>query len=181
MAQIDIAGTNYDAYADVAFADAYLAADIARATGWDGLDAAVKARAMISASRLIASQSWANGSAPAYDLADIDAAAALAIQEATAILAADIAADPTIIEGFGGKRETKRVKAGAAEVEYFYDSKAPLPLPRGVWLVLISTGLLGSAGGGHGEPVYSGGGLDTRFPDRDWPESDYSDPGGGHL
>ena len=181
MAQIDINGTAYEAFASTQFADEYLGADIARAAGWDEQDGVAKGRALVTAARLIASQAWASGKPPAYDLTGLDASVAAALQEANSILAADIAADPSSIAEIGKVRETKRVKAGAAEVEFFYESKAPLPLPRNVWLVLMTTGLLGSAGSSHGAPVYTGGGLDTRFPDRDWPESSFGDLGGGHL
>lgn len=58
MAIVTIASVDYEVYADVATADAYLAADLRLNAIWSAATADDKARAMVTATRLLNRQSW---------------------------------------------------------------------------------------------------------------------------
>lgn len=173
MAQVTINAVDYDAYIGEVEAGEYLAADLKRAPIWSAGDADDQRRALITASRIIAGQQWEAG-APAYDLSDVTAEQGAAIEGATAMLAADLLDDPDLASALGGKRETKRVKAGTAEVEFFNQgTRDILPLPRSIWSLLAGTDLIGSGtNAAHGESYYGGAGLNSRLPeqDQDWPD-----------
>ncbi len=160
MPVIDLGGNNYPAYADIAAADIVLAADISRAAGWASRTADTKARALITASRLIARLKWASGQAPDPD------APPEAIGEAAAMLAADLAAKPSLAGSLGQESNLKRVKAGSAEVEFKANTaQGTLPMPADIWTLILSTGLIGSSG--DDAPFYSGGDFPSRFEDCD--------------
>ena len=172
MPSVTINGAEYPVYADVDFADAFLAADMLRADAWDALTAdPQKGRALVTATRQIMRQCWAAGTAPDPAVDPVDPL----IAQATSLLAADIAADPSLGDSAATGSNLKRAKAGPAEVEFFYSSEST-PLPAAAWQLLLSTGLLcGSAGGGDdgvGSAVYSGANYPSRFHDgcRDEPE-----------
>lgn len=159
MPMIDLGAGSYPAWADQDKADEYLAADISRATGWALINADGKARALISAARLIARLEWAAGSPPDYDTAPE------AIAEANAVFAADLAANPKLAASLGQESLIKRVKAGSAEVEFKNSTtgQAFLPLPPEAWALISGTGLVASLGDDDA-PYYSGGDFPSRFP-----------------
>ena len=114
MATITINTVDYNSFASVADADAFLAADVKRYAAWAALDADAnaKARALVTASRYLAGLDWADG-VPSYDTPPT------AVVEATALLAADIAAKPSLGDDASTGSNVKRVKGGEAEVEFF--------------------------------------------------------------
>lgn len=160
MATIDVGDGKFNVWADQDFADIYLGADIARATPWALLNDDAKGRALVSAARLIARLDWAAGSPPDY------ATAPAAIAEANAILAADMAADPTLAATQGRESDIARVKAGSAEVEFrrVDAAQTSAPLPSEAWALIMGTGLLGATMAGTDAPFYSGGQFQSRFP-----------------
>lgn len=136
MPQVQINGNNYDVYADVAFADEYLAGDMVRDATWSALDAGVKPKALVSATRLLLRLDWRAGQPPAYD--DVP----LEVQQATAMLAADIALKPTLGDNAASGSNIKAVGAGSARVEFFAPVTGAV-LPSAAFALL--RGLLGTA------------------------------------
>ena len=136
MASVDIGDYNYDVFADVDFADEYLAGDILRGPIWLVLPADQKPVALVSATRLLLRQSWRDGP-PSFDDPP------LVVQQATAILAADMAAKPASVDSAGGGSNVKSVGAGSAKVEFFAPVSSTGDLPSSV-LALLGD-LLGSA------------------------------------
>lgn len=129
MPVLVISGNNYEVYADAAYADAYLAADVARSSVWAALTNDDKSKALVSSTRLLLRQNWLSGEAPATD------AAPDAVKDATCLLAADIAVKPTLADTGSTSSNVKSVGAGSARVEFF----APVPgapLPAAVWTLL---------------------------------------------
>lgn len=167
MATVDIDGNDYAVYADVDFADIYLAGDALRASIWAQLDAVGKARALISATRLLQRLCWTDG-VPATTDPVLEA-----IANATSLMAADIAGKPSLGDSGDTATNLKRAKAGPAEVEFFrnFDST---PLPTAAWQILLDTGLLcESSGIFDGGPYISGSEYPSRFdPDYDDIQSD---------
>lgn len=159
MPQVTINATDYDVYADVAYADAYLAADIARATAWAALSAGdTKKQALVSATRTLQRMTgWVDGMAPEID------SAITAVQDATSVLAADMAAKPKLSKSAGTSSNIKRTKAGSAEVEFFRQSDdTTLPIPEDAFNILLAAGLVTAPSAGD-DPYYSGGDVETRF------------------
>lgn len=133
MASITIGAASYSSYASVAEADEYLAADVQRYSGWAALDADAKARALVTASRYLATLDWIE--APSYDTPPA------ALVEATSLFAADIAAKPSLGSDASTGSNVKRVKGGSAEVEFFRPSAGAI-LPA--WLLRMLGDLLGN-------------------------------------
>jgi len=143
VATVEIAGNDYPAYADVDFADEYLAGDFSRASAWAALGADPKGTALVSATRLLQRQLWRAG-APATD----DPPAVVA--EAASLLAADIASKPGLVDGGSTGSNVKAVGAGSARVEFFRPT-AGTPLPAAAFDLL--RGLLGPADGSGSDSV----------------------------
>jgi hypothetical protein len=118
---VDIGAETYDVYADVDFADLYLAADIQRSAAWAALDTDTKGKALVTATRLLMRLQWKDG------VPDIDGPPA-EVQQACALLAADIAAQPKLGDSGSTASNVKSVGAGSARVEFFRPTEgAPLP------------------------------------------------------
>ena len=137
MSIVTIGTYEFDAYVDVAFADQFLAGDAMRGPRWAPLNADAKGRGIVSATRAVVALDWCAGVAP--DLA----APPVVVQHVTALLAADIAAKPSLIADATGNSNIKRAKAGSAEVEFFNSVKGGPPLPLPLWNMLIADGLIG--------------------------------------
>lgn len=140
MAELTVTlnGNPYPVYADTDFADQYLAGDLSRWPVWDGLTTEVQGRALVSATRLLQRQSWKDG-VPVMD------GPPLVVQQAAALLAADIAQKPVLADDASTASNIKAVGAGSARVEFF----APVQgqrLPPAAFALL--RGLLSS-----GQPV----------------------------
>lgn len=156
MATISLSGNDYSAFADVAFADEYLAADVKRATVWAAYGADDKARGMISATRLLERVNWADG-VPSFDTPPD------AVKDATALLAADILAKPALGDSSSTASNIKRVKAGSVETEFFNATRSDeaTPLPENVMKMLRLAKLLG--GGTVSAPYVAGAEQESRF------------------
>ena len=128
MPDIDINGKAYASYIDVAFADDYLAGDLARAEDWEVLEEITKSRAVVSATRLLQRLKWKAGP-PAVETAT------LPVKEAAAILAANIAAKPASGDSAATGSNVKSVGAGSAKVEFFMPQEGAL-LPDNVMALL---------------------------------------------
>jgi hypothetical protein len=133
MPTVAINGVDYPSYIDVAYADEYLAADMSRAEAWAAVSADNKARAVITATRLLQRLIWKAGP-PAVDTA------ADVVKEATALLAADIAAKPKLGDSGSTASNVKAVGAGSAKVEFFSPVEGAV-LPSAAFALL--RGLLG--------------------------------------
>jgi hypothetical protein len=159
--KVDVGTETYDAFADVDFATTYLGGDVLRATVWALKDPDTQARGLVSATRLIQRLGWCVDPAPLPDDADIP----LVLQEATAMLAADLIAKPAQFADASGNSNIKSVKAGSAQVEFFSPIKGGPPLPRAVWDMLVNAGLVGCGFVGgeiNGTPYISGTQGDCR-------------------
>lgn len=116
MATITISGNDYFSYATVAEADEYLVPDPNYAT-WSSKTADQKGAYLIQATRLIDSQEY-------IESADTQSERALIenFKTATILIAVLLSTGETSILGgtvSSGSTETKRLKAGSAEIEYF--------------------------------------------------------------
>lgn len=178
MPTITIGGNDYASYASVAYADEYLAADISRADAWEALTDPQKGRALISATRMLMTMPWCDVVPdPAEDQDE-------PIPSVTSMLAADLAANPELFADASGDSNIKRAKAGSAEVEFFSPVEGGPPMPKALWNIMLTAGLLCPGGSGSDDPTLDGaqpfgtcGGnrpLGGRYP-WDWPvaEQDY--------
>lgn len=141
--KVTINGYDYPVYADTDFADQYLAGDVSRWPEWDALEADDQARALVSATRLLQRQTWKAGAPPLDGPPEV-------VQQATALLAVDIALKPTLGDNGSTGSNVKAVGAGSARVEFF----APVTgtaLPSAAFDLL--RGLLGSAPGTMDDPA----------------------------
>ena len=126
-------GTN--AYISADEADTYLNGSLT-ADSWLTLDEEVKERAIISATRMLDRQRWMGektdpaqllqfprtGLTDSYGTAVASEVVPQAIKDATAELALSLALDPSVQDQAGTQKGIKRVKAGSAEVEFFFSS-----------------------------------------------------------
>lgn len=155
---VSIGGTDYDSYADVAFADTFLAADIRHATKWAAASADNKGRCLVGATRGLQRLGWKDGDPPGFDNV------ATKVQEATALYAAAILEKPKLAGQTSTGSNIKKVKAGPAEVEFFsQDDSQNLPVPADVWAVMVESELLSDAGTTVDIPIYTGGDQETHF------------------
>lgn len=162
MPTVDIGGTEYAVYADVATADAYLAADFTRAAIWDALTEDQKEMALVTATRVLQSLAWIDG------VPSTEAPVITAVEQACAVFACDIATNPTLADSPSGGSNVKSVGAGSARVEFFGPTTGT-PLPPAVFRLISS--MLGSADTGDVA-------LDnTAYGSEDWRRSrfDYTD------
>lgn len=155
MAVIAIGANNYDSFISVAEADVYLAGDVSRAVSWALLDDAAKARALISATRMLLSLPWCDDAPdPAVDPAPP------VVAEVTAMLAADLAAKPKLFADASGGSNIKSVKAGSAQVEFFSPVEGGAPIPLALWNRLLAADLVclavGTGSAGTDAPYVSG-------------------------
>lgn len=148
MATVDIGASTYSTFADVDFADDYLAADVARSATWATRNADAKGRGMVSAARMLAALPWCDG-VPDYD------AAPAVVQEVNAMLASDLLTKPKLFADASGNTNVKAVKAGSAGVEFFSPVSGGTPIPKALWDMLNAAGLvcLGSSGTNDGAIV----------------------------
>lgn len=134
MATVSIGGNDYDVYAVVATADIFLAADFARDVAWTALTADQKAQALVTSTRRLDRLKWLGTISdpgvqplefPRDGLVDCDGTAladATTPQDfidASILLAADIAAKPSLGSDTGTDSNLKRVRADKVEVEFF--------------------------------------------------------------
>lgn len=158
MATITIGSGTYDSFSDVAFADTYLGADVARAASWAARSTDDKGRGLVTSTRVLSRLNWIDG-VPDFT------APPVAVKEATAVFAADILTKPALASTPGTEQTKKRVKAGSAEVEFFkQDPGTVLPVPKYVFDILMAAGLIGgTADAGFIAPYVSGSDFPSRF------------------
>lgn len=135
MATVQINAQDYAAFIDVADADKYLAADVSRAPVWEALAADDKARALVTATRLLQRLQWRGDVVPTTD-----DPVAEPVADATALLAVDIINKPTLGDSASTGSNVKAVGAGPARVEFFRPSEGQ-SLPPAAFELL--RGLLG--------------------------------------
>lgn len=135
MAMVTILGNDYPSFITVDEADEYLAADLARSDAWLAQDPDLRAKAVVSATRLLLRLQWLNGPP------DVNAPPQ-PVKDATALLAADIAAKPALGDGASTGSNVKAVGAGSGRVEFFRPTEGYV-LPIAAFALL--RGLLGGA------------------------------------
>lgn len=136
MASVDIGSSSYDTFADVDFADEYLAADVARATSWALANDDAKGRGLVSATRMLLALPWCDTApVPTEDQAS-------PVPEVTAMLAADLLAKPRLFADASGNSNVKSAKAGSAQVEFFRPIDGGPPLPLALWNMLLAADLV---------------------------------------
>lgn len=135
MASVDIGGTSYDTFADLDFADPYLAGDVMRAEGWAARDDTTKSRGLVSASRMLVALPWC-------DVAPDFSAASELVQQINSELAADLLTKPALFADASGSSNVKSAAAGSAKVEFFSPVDGGPPLPRSMWDRLAAAGLV---------------------------------------
>lgn len=141
MPLIDLGAGEYPSFADVDFADDYLAADIQRAAPWALLDPdSTKPRALVSATRVLQRFLAAPAPDPNDPLVDIPDA----LKQVTAMLASDLAAKPKLASGASPNSNLKVVRGGTASVEFFRPVDDKAPLPDDLWAMLLAVGLVGA-------------------------------------
>ena len=180
MATVTINGETYETYADVATADTYLNADLALSAGWSALSTDDKGRALVGATRVFDTLDWkgkkTSDSQPIeWPRTGIDGVDPNVIPDdiiaGNVTYAAQIGADPTIVNNQNSGNNQKRAKAGSAEIEYFSPSDKNSPkLPVRVNDLVAK--YFGSSGS---MSLYTGGNCDQYFGtsnskyDRSWP------------
>ena len=152
---IDINGNQYDAFADVATADDYLAGDVQRGPAWSAItDPDEKGRGLVSATRLMLTLPWV-GEVPDPSVDQLDP-----IPTVAAMLAADLVASPELFADASGNSNVKTVKAGSVDIEFFTPVQGGPPIPRRLWDMLAQAGLVSLDALGDttiDQPFYSGG------------------------
>ncbi len=111
---VTIGGTDYPSYADQVTADDYLAASLT-VSGWTAADAATKAKALVTATRLIDRQVWSDGYAT-FDQRKV----VQAFVDACCELAGGFVDGSTdAIDNASTEQTTKSLKAGSVAIDYF--------------------------------------------------------------
>lgn len=179
LSDITIGGNTYVSYASVAEADAFLAVDPVRATAWAALSTDAKGQKLVAATRRLNGLSWL-GAKTGGDAAQPDAFPRTGltypdgsvvpddevpreVEEATCLLAGTITINAAASQSGSSATNTRRVKAGSAEVEFFRPT-AGVPLQdETAWnlvRIFLSTG---SASSGLGQVTYGGLAADSAF------------------
>lgn len=115
--EVTIGGADYASYADLPTANGYLGASIT-ATAWASASDDLKAQCLVTATRLLDRQSWADGYTTFDQRKVVDA-----IVNACCELAALFAAGTTdALDGATATGPVKSMKAGSVSLEYFASS-----------------------------------------------------------
>lgn len=166
---VTVSGADYDVYAPVADADAYLAAEFSdAATRWRDAtltDADAKARALVSATRLIDRQRWAGtktdtDQALAWPrtgtgLTDVeDDVIPLDIINASILIAADINNGVNVTGSSSTDDRVRSQSAGSVSISYFRDLDGGTRFPTAIQ-ELLGRFMAGGAGA-YGGVLVSG-------------------------
>lgn len=130
MAIVTINSVDYDTYATIAEASEYLSADFVLASVWSGLTSDQQAQVLVSSARRFDTLSWkgdkTSDSQPlAWPRSNTtitgvdDSAIPEDIVNASIMYAALVAQTPDLLSAQNQSSNTKRLKAGSAEIEYF--------------------------------------------------------------
>lgn len=141
MVTITFNSTDYDAYANITTADLYLQTDAALANSWGWLTQLSKNRALITSSRYLNSLPWKGvKTSDTQPLAwprtntGVDGVTDNVIPEdvinGSIIYAALVANDPDILSTSTQDDNTKRLKAGSVEIEFFRYQDGPVVVKR---------------------------------------------------
>lgn len=148
MPKITIGSEIYTVYADVAAADLYAAGAMgAGADKWRNAEAAIKERALISATRTLERQKWQSG----YDAFDKRVAVTNIVNASIEIAFALL--NKSSLETATTGQTKKRVKAEGVEIEYFRGAEGPaFRFPRNIHELLLpymgGTGTMGPVSAG---------------------------------
>lgn len=184
---VTIATVPYSVYLDVAGADVYFGTQLtAAATTWGASVSLLKSQALLQATRMISRGSYAGAKTdstnslpfPRTGLTDVDgnaidsATLPLALQYATAELAAALIVDSTLItDTTGSSSNVKRAKGGSAEVEFFgpvFGTRLPSVVSE--WLAPFYGSSIGSsAPGPTGTDCTDSFACPDKFNVKEWP------------
>lgn len=140
MPEVSVGSSDFKVFADLDFADEFLAGDVMRATLWATRNGDAKGRGLTSATRMMLWLPWV--STPP-DPADAEQPAI--VQEVCAMLAADLLAKPKLFSDATGNSNVKTAKAGSAQVEFFRPVEGGPPIPLALWILLLNAGLVSLA------------------------------------
>lgn len=175
---ITIATVDYVSYASVAEADAYLAVDPVRSAAWAALSTDQKGQKLVAATRRLDQLNW-NGQKTGTDAAQPNAwprtgltypdgtavpddEVPQAVEDACCLLAGSIAINAKAAESGSSASNTKRVKAGTAEVEFFRPT-AGVPLQDESAWALVKFYTTGGQSASLGQVTYGGLAADSVF------------------
>lgn len=152
MATVSIGSDDYVSYADIDTADGYLAASIT-VVGWADATNDNKAKALVSATRLLDRQTWAE------DYTTFDARAAVqAIVDACCELAGlFIDGSTDALTNSTTEQSTKSLKAGSVAIEYFRQNPALAARFPTIVQELLGPYLAGSSDAASIAAPYAGG------------------------
>ena len=152
---VTISSTDYRTYADIEFAAEYLAADPINAATWAAFSDDQQGQYIVLATRIFDRMSWKGektdedqeGEWPRTGIDGVDEdTLPLKFVQATVELAAQLANGVDVSNLQSTANNTKRMKAGSVEIEYFRGAEGqPYRLPLPVW-ELISQWLAGGGG-----------------------------------
>lgn len=183
ISTITIGGINYTAYASLAEADAYLAADPTRAAAWAALTVDQKGVNLVAATRRLDLLEWSgtplsdtqttdwpreNATCSGKPVTSTDVP--IEIENGTILQAGSIALAPDQSNAGTSGSNIRRVAAGSAEVEFFRPTIPGLALQDETVFQLVHCLLAGADGTtGVGFGIASGTGGQSIFEDPDAP------------
>lgn len=161
MLTVTLGANDYNVYADIEFADAYLEAD-PDADAWRAATDDQKGRALVSGTRVLNVQNWKGSPTdedqtdawPRTGIDDVDEDTIPdAIAQANALLASAVLNGVDIVNYTSTANLQKRIKAGSVEVENFRPVDVEgLPLPQLVWKLIrrfiVGQGVAGARSSG---------------------------------
>lgn len=163
MATVSIGSDDYTSYADTDTADTYLAASVTVA-GWADASDDNKAKALVSATRLLDRQTWIDG----YTTFDARIAVQAIVDACCELAGLFIDGTTDVLTSSSTEQSTKSLKAGSVAIEYFRQNPAlAARFPTNVQ-ELIGPYLAGSAEAASIGAPYAGGTDVCSAFDRDY-------------
>lgn len=172
--QVTIGATTYEVYADIPTADAYLEGQITADT-WRASDETTKARALVSATRLIDRQVWQGEKTDSYQesafprtgLTDADGVEVDSTTVPQQVVDATCELASAMVDGSNvqdssqpGENTTQSLRAGSVAISYFRSIQGlGQRFPQIIW-ELLGLWLAGSQGGTLGCVSHGTGGKD---------------------
>lgn len=182
---ITIGGEDYTSYASVAEADVRLAVDATRKTAWEALTTDEKGANLVAATNRLdlelwigektggegaQENKWARTGVTYEDGTAVSTTEVpIEVENATIILAGSIALDATLADSGTSGSNTKRVKAGSAEVTFFRSTLPGKPIQDETVFDLIRQFLEGSQVSSSTGNFASGTDASSEFCDEDAP------------
>lgn len=181
LTTITISTVEYVSYATLAEANEYLAVDPIRATAWTALSDTQKGQRLVAATRRLDQLRWlgakTGGDAaqpnafPRTGLVYADGTAVpddevpLAVEQACCLLAGTIAINAAASQAGSSASNTRRVKAGSAEVEFFRPTDGVPLQDESAWALvkIFITGIGDNSS--LGGVAYGGCAADSAFKD----------------